>query len=301
MASGVGIVVVGRNEGERLRLCLVALSDQLTQTVYVDSGSNDGSLELARSMGAKALALDPSRPFTAARARNEGFKRLLEAWPGTEFVQFVDGDSMVRPGWLERAAEFLRDNPKVAVVCGRLRERNPDASVYNRLCDIEWDQPIGVVETSGGIAMVRAEAFTGAGGFAENLIAGEEPDLCFRMRQRGWVIQRMPYEMALHDAAMFRFRQWWQRSKRSGFADAEAYKRRGDFDRRLRRRVLSNLFWGSPLGWPLWPLLWVRMFRRAGALYAAHIVLGKVPNLLGQIGYFNTQYRGLNPSLIEHK
>ena len=78
-------------------------------------------------------------PFTAARARNAGFRRLREVATDLEYVQFVDGDCEINARWPEIAASFLASQAGVAAVAGRLRERHPGQSVYNWLCDREWD------------------------------------------------------------------------------------------------------------------------------------------------------------------
>ena len=301
MNRAIGAVAIGRNEGERLRLCLQSLSGKVRQIVYVDSGSVDESVDLAHSLGADVVELDLSEPFTAARARNAGLMRLIEAAPDLEFVQFVDGDCELHESWLPTAAAFLQANEGVAVTCGRRRERHPEASPFNRLCDIEWDTPIGEADSCGGDALIRVTPLRSVGGYSEELIAGEEPDLCFRLRQRGWKVVRLDAEMTLHDASMHRVSQWWKRAKRSGYADMEASQRRGEFDPRLRRRVISNLFWALPLSWPLWPILWLRLRRQKGGVYASHIVLGKLPHLVGQVAFLKRRMRGRRPELIEYK
>ncbi len=216
-----GAVVIGRNEGDRLRICLESILHLAVQTVYVDSGSTDSSVKMARDIGVEVVQLDMSIPFTAARARNEGFNRLLELEPGISYVQFVDGDCEMQHSWSEAALCFLQQHEYVAVVCGRRRERFPERSIYNLLCDIEWNTPIGEAKACGGDAMMRVQAFSGVQGFRNNLIAGEEPELCVRLRQAGWKIWRLVEEMTLHDAAMNRFSQWWKRSVRAGYAFAE--------------------------------------------------------------------------------
>lgn len=297
----LGAVVIGRNEGERLATCLRSVIGRAGPIVYVDSGSTDGSAELARRLGVDVVELDPARPFTAARGRNAGFQRLIGLASTTRHVQFVDGDCELREGWMEAACNFLDEAPDVAVACGRLRERFPDASPYNRLCDMEWDTPVGEVEACGGIALIRADAFATSGGFSEEMIAGEEPDLCFRLRQAGWRIIRLDIEMAHHDAAMYRIGQWWQRARRSGYADMEAYRRRGAQVPGLRRKVWSNALWALPPAWLLWPLLWARVNRKRGSLYATHVVLGKVPHLQGQLDFMLFGRRLKAKRLIEYK
>jgi glycosyltransferase involved in cell wall biosynthesis len=219
--SKLGIVAIGRNEGDRLQQCLRSVVGRAAQVVYVDSGSTDGSVELARSLGVSVVELDLSIPFTAARARNAGLTRLLEIAPDLDYVQFVDGDCEVVEGWLEEAQQVLNTQSEVVVVCGRRRERYPEASIYNRLCDLEWNTPIGEAKACGGDAMMRIAALRSVGGYNPNLIAGEEPELCVRLRQNGGKILRIDAEMTLHDAQMTRFGQWWKRSVRAGYAYAE--------------------------------------------------------------------------------
>jgi GT2 family glycosyltransferase len=298
-----GLVAIGRNEGERLRRCLTSAGEQVKHLVYVDSGSTDGSSELARSLGAEVVELDLSKPFTAARARNEGFARLKQRVPELTLVQFVDGDCELDADWIAKASRFLSEHPRVAVVCGRRRERFPEASVYNYLCDLEWDTPVGDTEACGGDSLMRVEAFEQVGGFQADLIAGEEPDLCWRMRQRGWTIYRLDAEMTLHDAAMMRFSQWWTRNKRSGHATAEAFFRRGSArDPEAVRELVSNVAWALPAAWPLWPVLWWRVYQRHhDRAYATFIVLGKLPHFQGQLKYWVDRARGTGGRLIEYK
>jgi glycosyltransferase involved in cell wall biosynthesis len=215
-----GVVAIGRNEGDRLKQCLTSLLESQL-TVYVDSGSTDGSIDWARSHGADVLQLDTGTGFTAARARNAGFARLKELAPQLEFVQFVDGDCELNPAWPAHAIEFLIARERTCAVFGRRRERYPDRSIYNWLCDREWDVPIGESKSCGGDVMMRVTAFASSGGYRDELIAGEEPELCVRLRAAGWQVWRIDQEMTLHDAAIMKFGQWWLRMVRSGHAFAQ--------------------------------------------------------------------------------
>jgi GT2 family glycosyltransferase len=221
MRDDVGVVVIGRNEGERLVACLQSIKRDAATMVYVDSGSSDNSVGAAEKIGASVVTLDMSRPFTAARARNEGFAALKSFRPHVHFVQFVDGDCTLTEGWLSKAFAFLSEHPNVAVVCGRRRERFPTASVYNQICDLEWNTPVGEAAACGGDSLVRVEAFEAVGGFRPQLIAGEEPELCLRLREKGWKVWRLDAEMTRHDAAISRFAQWWLRCVRCGYGYAE--------------------------------------------------------------------------------
>ncbi len=216
----IGVVAIGRNEGGHLKRCLASLSTA-DALIYVDSGSTDGSVQLAFNEGAEVIELNMDVPFTAARARNAGFRRLKEVLPDFRYVQFIDGDCELIGGWSEQALSFLESHADIGIIFGRLRERFPEKSVYNWLCDREWDGPPGEVRACGGVAMMRASAFEAVSGFREDLIAGEEPELCVRLRAAGWRIWRLDVEMAWHDAAMTRFSQWWRRAFRSGYAFAQ--------------------------------------------------------------------------------
>ena len=254
MRSRVGVVVIGRNEGERLERCLKSLIDQTSFVVYVDSGSTDNSVKLASALGVEVVNLDLNVPFTAARARNEGFDRLIAISPEIEYVQFVDGDCEVVSTWFTNAIDFLDVNSQYAVVCGRRRERYPEHSIYNLMCDSEWDTPIGDAKACGGDALMKVKAFLEAGGYRNQLIAGEEPELCVRLRKNGWKIWRLNNEMTLHDAAITKFSQWWKRNVRSGYAFAEgAYLHGAPPERHWVKESRRALVWG--LGIPATALL----------------------------------------------
>ena len=241
--SGVAAVLIGRNEGARLVAAFAAIPPDVWPVVYVDSGSTDGSVAAAQAAGARVVKLDMSRPFTAARARNEGFAALGADTP--EFVQFIDGDCSLDPGWIPTATAFLKTTPAAAVACGRRRERFPDASLWNRLCDEEWDTPIGKARACGGDALFRTSAFASVGGYNPTLIAGEEPELCVRLRAAGWEIWRLDAEMTLHDAAMTRFSQWWKRMRRGGHAFAEGAALHGaPPERHFVSETRRALVWG---------------------------------------------------------
>ena len=244
-AARMGIVAIGRNEGERLRLCLQSLQALELPTIYVDSDSSDESVSLAAEFGVSVLELDPSQPMSAARARREGFRQLCDEHPQLEFVFFVDGDCQVDADWPTTALEFLSEREDVAAVCGRRREQHPGRSVYIRLCDFEWDTPIGAAQTVGGDAVYRCSAYCEAGEFDASVPAGEEPELCKRLRDRGWKIWRLDADMTVHDAAMTRSRQWWRRQIRTGYAgyDVERRFQLGIFDRIIK----SAYFWGLML------------------------------------------------------
>jgi GT2 family glycosyltransferase len=319
-----GAVVIGRNEGERLRQCLGSLS-AFAVVVYVDSGSTDGSAKWARDQRAEVIELDTHLPFTAARARNAGFGRLRQLAPGLPYVQFVDGDCQLIEDWPDQAISFLDSHADVGVVCGRLRERFPDRSVYNWLCDREWEREGGEVRACGGIAMMRLNALEAVGGFRGDLIAGEEPELCVRLRAAGWRVWRLDGQMAVHDAAMTRFGQWWRRSIRGGYAFAQgAYLHGARPERHFVWESRRAWLWGvwlplaclaaglmfGPWGWAtllIYPLQTLRQtLRNRGPLgrratVALFQVLARFAEGLGQIKFMRDRLIGRQAPLIEYK
>ena len=321
----LGVVIIGRNEGERLKKCIESSIYPNAPYIYVDSGSVDGSVKLASALGADVLSMDEATPFTAARARNAGYQRLLELEPAVEYVQFVDGDCELFPKWLSTSVAFLDAHPEIGAVCGRLHERYPERSVYNLLCDLEWDSALGEIQTSGGNVLMRVAAFRQSDGFRTDLIAGEEPELCMRLRANGWRIWRLDTDMAWHDAAMTRFGQWWTRAVRAGHAYAQgAYLHGAGRERYAVRESRRALLWG--LGLPLataalvglwgvlglvivaiYPLQIARLAlhakpgARARWTRAAFLVLGKFPEAQGNLKFLFHRVFDTAPRIIEYK
>jgi GT2 family glycosyltransferase len=319
-----GVVAVGRNEGERLKQCLIS-AQNTDLIVYVDSGSNDGSVDWARSRGVEVVELDMKTGFTAARARNAGFARLMELRPDLEYVQFVDGDCELAKPWPERSIAFLDEHPKVCAVFGRRRERHPKHSFYNELCDREWNVPVGEARFFGGDVVIRTAALTSVGGYRDELIAGEEPELSVRLRAAGWLIWRIDEEMTLHDAAMTRFEQWWRRHVRSGYAFANGAYLHGTPPERLwvwesRRAILWGLIiplicisltlaFGSPglLAFLIFPLqLGRRVFHIPGTWpvrvqLAFFDLLSRFPESVGQLKFIRNRLLRSPSRIIEYK
>lgn len=325
----VGVVLIGRNEGQRLVRALEAVCRPDRAVVYVDSGSTDDSVAQARTRGASVVELDMSVPFTAARARNAGFERLRHEVPTIEYVQFIDGDCEIVDGWIEAATETLDARPELVAVCGYRRERFPENTIFNRICDVEWrNGPVGPIDCFGGDVMIRAEALARIGGYDPTLIAGEDEEIGIRLRADGGQLLRLDRTSTLHDADIRSVRQWWTRAKRCGHAYAQLHRLYGapperKYEPELRRTVL----WGVAL--PLsvvgltvptfgssWLLLGVyplravktaRAARKRGFSWHDSVAWGlsctasAVPEALGVAKFYLDRWRRKTPRLIEYK
>ena len=326
------MVVIGRNEGDRLIRCLDSLKRHLPSAVpiiYVDSGSTDNSVAAAQARGISVIELDMSIPFTGARARNKGFEHLIQQHPQTRYVQFIDGDCELLPNWIGAATTALKQSNQLAVVFGRLRERFPEASPYNQLADMEWDVPLGEANACGGISLMRVASVQAVGGFNEAMICGEEPELCIRLRQRGWKLRRIDADMALHDIDMHRFGQWWKRSVRGGWAVAEGAAMYGATpEQYMHQQSISGWLWGAVLPvvaiaaagithgatflalFAAYDLLLFKIYQYRQAkgegqkksfLYAFFCTISKVPQAIGQAKYWINRWQQKPATLIEYK
>ena len=322
--STVGAVVIGRNEGARLKRCLNSLLPQVSHVVYVDSGSQDDSVAFAQSVGAIVVQLDTATPFTAARARNEGFEALMEL-ADFEFVQFIDGDCGVTAGWIAKASAHLQNDPSLGLVTGWRSEIYPDNSIYNALCDVEWHRPAGMIKACGGDMMVRAAAFDDAGGFDPTVIAAEDDEFCQRLALVNWKLERIPESMSEHDANMLHFSEWWKRAERSGHGFAQVGDLHKGYFSLERKRVLVFggvlpllALFGLFFSWFLLLMVvtaYAASFGRTilglkengimerPLLYqlAGLLSLSKIPNMIGMIRYYWRKHMGRDMRLIEYK
>ncbi len=326
----IAVVVIGRNEGERLRACLRSVlamnyPRHLLDVVYVDSASTDGSIALAEGLGVRTVALDG--PTTAARARNAGWTRT-----SAPFVLFLDGDTLLEPGFLPLAIDQFQD-PSIAGVSGARREMRTADSIYNALFDLDWNAQPGFSPYLGGDALVRRDALEEVGGYNEDLIAGEEPEMCRRMRERGYRILHVVEPMTRHDLAMRSFQQYWRRSLRTGHAYAEVSAMFADTEdpfwtAESRHNVVRGLFWLTapagaaalsiarrswlPLGLFATAAIAVgtRTAARASretrsprllAAYALHSHLQQIPIFLGQLHFWRQRSAGRRSGIMEYR
>jgi glycosyltransferase involved in cell wall biosynthesis len=329
MMSRIGVVLIGRNEGPRLVRALDSVMGDGWPVVYVDSGSTDDSCTAARERGVLVVDLDMTRPFTAARARNAGFARLMHEHPTTELVLFIDGDCEVLPGFVRAAVAELDADPGVLAVCGWRRERHPERTVYNRICDVEWRWgELGSIPCFGGDVLVRAAAVRAIGGYDPEVIAAEDDEIGVRLRQLGGRLVRIDHDSTLHDADMGSAKQWWQRAKRCGYAYAQVSAIHGapperKFIDELRRTMLWGLLAPAAalaltlptlgLSWLVFGrypavvakvarLAWMRGFSWDRSLvWGVSCALAPFPAAVGVAKFHLDRMRSKHPQIIEYK
>jgi glycosyltransferase involved in cell wall biosynthesis len=321
-AAALSVVVIGRNEGARLERCLRSIQKmefaREVETIYVDSASVDGSPALASSMGAKVIAVQPSRP-TAALGRNAGWKAA-----SAPFVLFLDGDTILHPAFVIEALGCFDES--TAIVWGNRREIDI-RSIYNRTLDLDWIYPPGITEFCGGDALMRRSVLEQVRGFDETLIAGEEPEMCRRIRALGWKIRHVDLPMTGHDLAMTRWSQYWRRATRAGYAYAEVSERfRGsglpfwEEDARRNRNRALILMAIVAVGLTGWRQAVIALFLLAALvlrtaakarwkspslstrlLYGIHSHLQQIPIFIGQLQFRIDRRVGRSRGLIEYK
>lgn len=313
MKPRIGIVVIGRNEGNNLTSCFQSLAMAPYPLIYVDSASTDDSVAIAKTFkNVTVVQLSPLSPLTAARGRNAGVARLNEMDPRLEYIQFVDGDSRIEPGWLEEAARVLSQREDVAIVAGILKEFEATNSIFKKISALEWEAKPGEIKATGGICMCKVTAIQQVEGFNELLIGAEDTDFCYRIRKKGWKILHIPVPMGVHDSSIKSFRDFWRRSMRTGYAFSQVSQFHwNDSERLFARENISTFIFGGIIpiltltlapwtgGFSLllllvYPLLFWRIYRKAekhwskqeACLYAASCILAKFPGFIGACKFY---------------
>lgn len=307
-----GIVVIGRNEGKRLESCLDSVVDYKVPTIYVDSASEDDSLAIAEKYPIGRIEIPYFKGICAAYARNQGAKKLLEVYPQIEFIQFVDGDTTLSKGWLQKASETFAEKPDVALVTGELLEKDHDSSIYKWVSMIEWQRAAGEISACGGNFAIRAKVFQELGGFNPKIIAGEDTEFCLRVRQAGWILYHAHAVMGTHDTKIGTFGEFWTRCVRTGysFQQISGLYFNNAKEKLFLRDNISNWVYGGVVPalvillllfgywWGLlllliYPLLFLRIYfiarkswpMESSVRYALLCTLSKLPGFVGAAKY----------------
>ncbi len=308
----IGVVIIGVNVSRYIGDCIrsVRAADypqELITIAYVDGGSTDDSAHRALAAGdIQLIELNDLHP-TPGRGRNAGWKAMT-----TPLIQFLDADTLIDPKWFRKAIVHFEGN--IVAVCGGRKERYPKKNFFHRLTELEWRYEIGLCRYFGGDVLLRRQVLEETKGFDESLVAGEDPELSYRIRHLGYQILRLDAPMTTHDINMSSLRQYFKRAFRSGYAYAEIGIRFMKNQEKMWQRELIRitatvllqlgiLLAGSAMGYSrvalgLAILVFLRPFFRLGKvcdrfdvslpmglLYAAHTSIVIYPQFFGVVRY----------------
>src|SRR5207302_5504782 len=121
MPESLAIIVLTQNEADNLPRCLESIAG-FGETVVVDSGSDDGTREIARQAGARVY----DHPFESfAGQRNWALENCDLK---TQWILFFDADEIATPEFRQAVTSGIRDAPdlrseerRVGKECGAVR------------------------------------------------------------------------------------------------------------------------------------------------------------------------------------
>ncbi len=214
-------VIVCTYNGERtIRGCLeglLKLEYPNFEVIIVNDGSTDGTAAIVSEYGVRLIN---TQNGGLAAARNCG----LEAATG-EIVAYIDDDAWPDPSWLTYlAAAFLRTTR--AGVCGPNFSPPGQGSIADCVANAPGG-PIHVLLTDdeaehipGCNMAFRKACLQAIGGFDPQFrVAGDDVDVCWRLRQRGWTLGFSPGAMVWHRPRNSVGAYWKQQR---GYGEAEA-------------------------------------------------------------------------------
>jgi len=296
---GVSIVIPVMDRADELRRCLASISRlnyprERLQVIVVDDGSRDGSALVARQSGALLVA-SGGRGRGPAAARNAG-----AAVAQGDILAFIDSDCTATPDWLAELAPLFNDGRTAAV--GGLVDGMCTESAVDRYEAVMSSLSLGSRSRHGSGGddtfylpscnlLVRRSAFAEAGGFKDAMHVGEDVDLTWRLRDKGWTIAYQPKGRIFHEHRST-IRSFM--SRRFDYGTSEGLLQRLHPHRRKRMVVppllalLLAFCLAAPLtnGWSLLPAM-VALLANAAAvkhrLARRNITLGLAPILGGRL------------------
>ena len=221
----VSIVMPVRNEGGHLATALNAIDAQTfpasrLEILVIDGGSTDGTLEVVRE---RMRSDDRVRLLGGPNVNTPLAMQLgIRAAKG-EFIAKVDGHGWINERFIEVALGIMDDEPKVGCVGGIIEpiaatvvERAIAAARFSRLgvgggvyTLAEVAQDTDTVQCG----VYRLTALNEVGGFDPGLPFGEDEELNYRLRQRGWRIRLEPemrFRYQVRPAVSSLFRQYFR-------------------------------------------------------------------------------------------
>lgn len=304
----ISIIIPVMNRADELRRCLASLKQlaypqERLQIIVVDDGSSDDSPLVARQCGALLVPSGGTGRGPAA-ARNVG-----ASMANGEILAFIDSDCTASEKWLEELIPAFT-NPSLAAAGGQVDGMCTESAI-DRYEAVMSSLSLGSRERSGSGGndtfylpscnlLVRRGAFRSAGGFKESMHVGEDVDLTWRLRDKGWTICYLPAGNVLHEHRSS-IRSFM--SRRFDYGTSEGMlqllhpRRRKQMVIPLLLAIVVMLVLGSPFaGWWMLPLaagllvadaaiIRVRFIRRRLPAGLASLLAGRL-RALGSLVYY---------------
>lgn len=193
----VSIIVIGFNEERYLAEAIesaLAQDYEPIEIIYVDDGSTDQSLAVARRYEDRIRIVSQKNSGGCSSPRNHGV-RLSTG----QFLSFLDGDDIILPDKISSQMRLISENKNVGLVCGNYQNfsngvrSKPHFESCDRIRYLLNDGvavlPKGIAPnilvhenfTITGAALVSREAFLAMGGFNEYLLSCEDYELYYKI------------------------------------------------------------------------------------------------------------------------
>jgi glycosyltransferase involved in cell wall biosynthesis len=196
MTEALSVVIIGKNEEAHLGKALASVRaiPMECDVVYVDSASDDRSVNIAGRSGARVAKLDPSPYLCAAAGRHIGTLVARAPW-----ILYLDGDMQLAPEFARRIPEFLRAaaaDPKIGGFVGIYRNAHEGGTTRDNLLRQRLDQTTAA--TFGGAVLASRAAVLAAASWDVHVSSYEELDLHSRLAARGFAVRFVPELMVTH-------------------------------------------------------------------------------------------------------
>jgi len=197
----ISYIVIGRNEGWKLKLCLKSVQESIrynkyinSEVVYVDSASTDESIEIAKSYDSikiyKLIA-----DYNAPIARNLGASKA-----SGDILFFIDGDMEIEPDFL---VNVLNRNGELCYgfiggyYIGRYYNANWDF-LYEKRMPIRSKSRDYFQAFTGGLFIISKQYWDLVEGMKPYLTGGADPDIALRLAKKGILKLWIDKPMAKH-------------------------------------------------------------------------------------------------------
>lgn len=224
----LSIIILTMGEKDRLLACLESLRHQLAegtwQIILVDNSSTDGMDQLLRERFPQLRLIRNRSNVGVSRGRNQGI-----AAASSDYLLILDDDTIVQPGSLQAALEYMESHADVGVLGARLENRDGSTQMSCRrfptlwiplasripllgrvpfmrrrlqqhlMTDFDHAQVAEVDYVLGAFQLLRRQVIDSVGTFDERIFFGpEDCDYALRCWRAGWRVVYFPPARVMH-------------------------------------------------------------------------------------------------------